>query len=182
MHYYWGQTTAKIRNVVNLNSAHQVAMHIQEQQPNQFNYCNKNMCFVSNRLRNGQAQDWYPNEKIGAGPHLFEWDVVLKGVLLLYHINKNIGNQSMLFLPFRRNVVNAIFLKYQADHPRAMQEFKISHQMSAIMTKKILYLRLKHPCDDTKYYQVQSEHRRIQNLFKHLRQSFLCTQLTAWSH
>ena len=47
-------------------------------------------------------------------------DVVLKGVRVLYRINKDEGNESMSLLPFRKDVVNAIFLKYWADHSRAV--------------------------------------------------------------
>ena len=64
-------------------------------------------------------------------------DVVLKGVRVLYRINKDEGNESMPLLPFRKDVVNAIFLKYWADHYRAVQEFEISHQMFAMMTQNI---------------------------------------------
>ena len=46
-------------------------------------------------------------------------DVVLKGVRVLYRINKDEG-ESMPLLPFRKDVVNAIFLKYWADHSRAV--------------------------------------------------------------
>ena len=38
-------------------------------------------------------------------------DVDLKGVWVLYRINKDEGNESMSLLPFPRNVVNVIFLK-----------------------------------------------------------------------
>ena len=47
-------------------------------------------------------------------------DVVLKGMRVLYRINKDEGNESMPLLPFRKDVVNAIFLKYWADHYRAV--------------------------------------------------------------
>ena len=47
-------------------------------------------------------------------------DVVLKGMRVLYRINKDEGNESMPLLPFRKDVVNSIFLKYWADHYRAV--------------------------------------------------------------
>ena len=45
--------------------------------------------------------------------------VVLKGARILYRINKDEG-ESMPLLPFRKDVVNTIFLKYWADHSRAV--------------------------------------------------------------
>ena len=39
-------------------------------------------------------------------------DVVLKGVRVLYRINKDEGDESMTLLHFRKDAVNAIFLKY----------------------------------------------------------------------
>ena len=89
-------------------------------------------------------------------------DVVFNGVQVLHRINKDEGDESMPLLPFRKDVVNTIFLKYWADH-------------SPAIPSDVCY-------DDTKYYQVQSEHRRIQNLFEHLRWSVLRTQLMAESH
>ena len=47
-------------------------------------------------------------------------DVVLKGVQVLYRINKDEGNESIPLLPFRQDVVNATFLKYWADHSGAV--------------------------------------------------------------
>ena len=39
-------------------------------------------------------------------------DVVLHGVRILYHINKDEGDESLPFLVIWRHFVNAIFLKY----------------------------------------------------------------------
>ena len=39
-------------------------------------------------------------------------DVVLKGVRVLYRINKDECDESMPLLPFGRDVVNVIILKY----------------------------------------------------------------------
>ena len=64
-------------------------------------------------------------------------DVVLKAVWVLYHISKAVGNESMPFLPFQRDVFNAIFLKYYAHHLQAMKEFETTHQMFLMMTQDI---------------------------------------------
>ena len=56
---------------------------------------------------------------------------------------------------FRRHVINVIFLKYS-------KEGRLSSSHIGIRDM---------PSDDTKHYQVQSEHRRIQNPLKHLRGS-----------
>ena len=47
-------------------------------------------------------------------------DVVLKGVRVLYRINKDEGDASMPLLPVRKDVANAIFLKYWEDHSPAV--------------------------------------------------------------
>ena len=49
-------------------------------------------------------------------------DVVLQGAWAVYRVNKDEGDESLLFLVFRRQIINAIFLKYssKADYPRAM--------------------------------------------------------------
>ena len=46
-------------------------------------------------------------------------DVALKGVWVLYRINKDEG-ESMPLLLFRNDVVNTNFLKYWADHSRTV--------------------------------------------------------------
>ena len=47
-------------------------------------------------------------------------------------INKAEGDESLPFLAFPRNAVNAFFenIQIKADRSRAMQELKMSHQMS----------------------------------------------------
>ena len=42
-------------------------------------------------------------------------DVVLQGVWLLHRINKDEGDESLPLLDFRRDVANAIFLKYSKE-------------------------------------------------------------------
>ena len=70
-----------------------------------------------------------------------------------------------LFLLFKEILSVQFFWNIQrkADYPRAMQEFEMPHQMFVMMTK---------------HYQVQSEHRRIQNPFKHLRLSIFAKTVT----
>ena len=84
-------------------------------------------------------------------------DAVLQSVLVLYRINKDEGTR----LAFRRDVGNAIFLKYSKEG-----RLSSSHVGIRNIPSDVCY-------DDKKHYQVQSEHRRIQNPFKHLRWSVL---------
>ena len=88
-------------------------------------------------------------------------DVVIQGAWVLYRINKDKGNESLHLLAFRRHVVNVIFLKYSKE-----ARFSSSHLGIRNILSDVCY-------DDTKHYQVQSEHRRIQNPFKHLRRGVL---------
>ena len=74
-------------------------------------------------------------------------------MLVLYRINKDEGTR----LAFRRDVGNAIFLKYSKEG-----RLSSSHVGIRNIPSDVCY-------DDKKHYQVQSEHRRIQNPFKHLR-------------
>ena len=43
----------------------------------------------------GQLQDWYPDEKMMVAPVSLV-DVVLQGAWVLYHVNKDEGNESLL--------------------------------------------------------------------------------------
>ena len=56
-------------------------------------------------LGNGQAQDWYPNEKMVVVPIYSSSlivDLVLKGAWVLNHINKAVDNESItLFYLFK---------------------------------------------------------------------------------
>ena len=84
-------------------------------------------------------------------------DVVLQSAWVLHRINKDEGDKSLPVLAFQRHVVNAIFLKYS-------KEGRLSSSHSGIrnVPSDVFY-------DDTKHYQVQSEHRRVLNPFKYLK-------------
>ena len=86
-------------------------------------------------------------------------DVVIQGAGVLYHINKDKGVESLPVLTFRRHVVNVIFLKYSKEGRLSSSNLGIRN-----ISSNVCY-------GGTKQYQVQSEHRRIQNPFKHLRGS-----------
>ena len=75
----------------------------------------------------------------------------------MYRINKNEGDESLPLLAFQRDVVNAIFLKYSKKGILYSSNVRIRN-----IPSDACY-------DDKKHYQVQSEHKRIQNSFKHLR-------------
>ena len=68
---------------------------------------------------------------------------------MLHRINKDEVNESLPLLAFLRDVVNAIFLKYSKDSRLFSSQVRIQSIPSNICS------------DDTKYYQVHSEHRRI---------------------
>ena len=68
---------------------------------------------------------------------------------MLHRINKDEVNESLPLLAFLRDVVNAIFLKYSKDSRLFSSQVRIQSIPSNISS------------DDTKYYQVHSEHRRI---------------------
>ena len=84
-------------------------------------------------------------------------DVVIQGACVLYHINKDKSNGSLPLIAFRRYVVNVNFLKYSKEI-----RFSSSYLGIRNIPSDVCY-------DDTKRYQVQCEHRRIQNPLKHLR-------------
>ena len=73
---------------------------------------------------------------------------VLQGTWVLYHVNKDEGDEFMPFLGFRRHIVNSLFLKYSKEG-----RLSSSHVGIPNIPSDIYY-------DDTKHYQVQSEHRR----------------------
>ena len=89
-------------------------------------------------------------------PFVWKVDVVLPGARILYYVNKDGGDKSLLYLVFRRHTVNAI-LKYSNEDRLSLNHVGIWNILS-----NICY-------EDTKHYQMQSEHRRTQNPFKHLR-------------
>ena len=76
---------------------------------------------------------------------------------MLHRFNKDEGDESVTLPAFQRHVVNAIFLKYSKEG-----RLSSSHVGIRNIPSDVCY-------DDTKHYQVQSEHRRAQNPFKHLR-------------
>ena len=69
------------------------------------------------------------------------------------------SDESLPFLAFPRDVINAIFLKYSKEG-----RLFSSHVGIRNIPSDFCY-------DDTKYYLLQSENRRIQNPFRHLRWS-----------
>ena len=85
-------------------------------------------------------------------------DVVIQGAWVLYRINRDKGDESLPLLAFRRHVVDVIFLKYSKEGSLSSSHLGIRNIPSDV-------------CYNTKHYLVQSEDRRIQNLFKHLRGS-----------
>ena len=86
-------------------------------------------------------------------------DVVLQDAWVLYGVNKDEGNEFLPFLVFQRHIVNTIFLKYSKEG-----RLSSSHVGIRNIPSDICY-------DYTKHYQVQSEYRRTQNPFKHLKWS-----------
>ena len=89
-------------------------------------------------------------------------DVVVQGVRELYRFNKDKGDEYLLLLAFRRDVVNAIFLKYSKEG-----RLSSSHRGIRNIPSDVRY-------DDAKHYHVQSKHRRTQNPIKHLRWDGFC--------
>ena len=77
----------------------------------------------------------------------------------LYRIIKDEGDESLAFLVFRRHIVNAIFRKYSKEG-----RLSSSHAGVQNIPSDVSY-------DNSKHYQVKSEHSPTQNLFKHLRWS-----------
>ena len=72
-------------------------------------------------------------------------DVVLQGVWVIHPINNDEGDESLLFLAFRRDVVNVIFLKYSKE-----DRLSSGHVGIRNIPSDVCY-------DDTKHYQAQSE-------------------------
>ena len=82
-----------------------------------------------------------------------------QGVRVLHRINRDEGDESLPFLVFWRHIANAMFLKYSKEGRLSSSQVGIRN-----IPLDVCY-------DVTKHYQVQSEHRRTQNLFKHLKWS-----------
>ena len=94
---------------------------------------------------------------------LFVWiaDVAIQSLSLLYRINKDRGDESLSLLVFQRHVVNVVFLKYSKLGGLSSSHIGIRNIPSDVCN------------DNTKHYQVQSEHRCIPSPFKHVRRSVL---------
>ena len=92
-------------------------------------------------------------------PFVWMVDVVIQGAWVLYRINKDKDDESLPLLAFRRYVVNVIFLKYSKEGRLSSSHLGIRNMPSDVCR------------DDTKHYLVQSEHRRLQKPFKHLKGS-----------
>ena len=75
----------------------------------------------------------------------------------MYRINKDKGDESLLLPAFRRHAIKVIFLKYSKEGRLSSNYLGIRSIPSGVCY------------DDTKHYQVQSEHRRTQNPFKYLK-------------
>ena len=105
----------------------------------------------------GQVHDRYPNEKMVVVPVFFNGRYYSSGPGVLNGINKDEGEESLSLLALQRDVVNAIFLKYSAECRLSSSHVEIGN-----IASEVCY-------NDTKSCQVQSEHRHIQNPFKHLR-------------
>ena len=127
---------------------------------NQFQCYNQNMGFVNS------IDQSVVNYSIGIRMKKWWWsvfvwmvDVVLQGAWILYCVNKDESDESLPFLVFRRHIVNAIFLKYSKESISSSSHVGIRNIPWDIC------------CDDTKHYQIQSEHRHAQKPFKHLRWS-----------
>ena len=86
-------------------------------------------------------------------------DVAVQGLWVFHRINKDEGDESLPLLALRRDVVNAIFLKYSKEG-----RLSSSHLGIRNIPSDVCY-------DDTKHCQEQSGHRRTQSPFKHLRWS-----------
>ena len=72
-------------------------------------------------------------------------DVVLQGVWLLHRINKDEGDECLPLRDFRRDVINAIFLKYSKEGRLCSSDVGIRN-----IPSDVCY-------NDLKNYQVQSE-------------------------
>ena len=116
--------------------------------------------FCQQNARQNVAKYWYPSEKMVVFPAIcFKVDFVLQCAWVLYRIKKGERDESLPVLAFRRHIVNAIFLKYSKEGRLSSNHLGIRN-----IPSDACY-------GDTKHYQVQSERRRIQNPFKHLRES-----------
>ena len=117
------------------------------------------MGFV-NRMDQNVTKYWCPIEKWWWFPFVWMTDFMLLRVRgVLYHINKDKGDESLPLLAFPRHDVNVTFPKCSKKSRLSSSHLGIRNIPSDVCH------------DGTKHYQVQSEHRRIQNHFKYLRAS-----------
>ena len=107
----------------------------------------------------GLVQDWYPNEKMVVVPVCLRNRCCVQAAWALYRFIKDEGDESLPLLAFQRHVVNAAFLKYSKEDRLSSIHVGIRN-----IPSDVCY-------DDAKHYQMQSEHRRTQSPFKHLRWS-----------
>ena len=86
---------------------------------------------------------------------------------ILFRISKDEGDKCLPFLVFWRHIVNAIFLKYSKKGTLSS-----IHEAIRNFPSDVCYSVIKH-------YQVQSERRRTQNPFNHLRWSVFAQIVTS---
>ena len=97
----------------------------------------------------GQLQDWYPHKNMVIFPVCLNGRSCSSGCAVFYRVNKDAGEESLLFLVFRGHIVNATFLKYSKKG-----RWSSSHVGVWNIPSDTCY-------DDTKHYQVQSERRTL---------------------
>ena len=112
-----------------------------------------------NGSESSQVKDWYRRKKWWWFC-LFEWQMLLRGCCIV--LNKIKAISLCLLWLFKRDVVDAVFLEYSKEG-----KLSSSHVGIRNISSDVCY-------DDTKHYQMQSEHRRIQKPFKHLRMECFC--------
>ena len=118
------------------------------------------MDFV-NRMDQNLTKYWYPNEQMAVVPVCVNGRFCYSGCMgyCIKLTDKDKGDESLPLLAFRRLVVNVIFLKYSKEG-----RLSSSHLGIRNIPSDVCY-------DGTKHYQMQSEHRHMQNPIKHLKGS-----------
>ena len=102
----------------------------------------------------GQLQDCYPDEKAVAVPVSLNGRCCSSGCVGNYLVNKVESDESLPFLVFGRHIVDVIFLEYSKAGRLSSSHAGIRNIPSNICS------------DETKHYQVQSQHRRTQTPFR----------------
>ena len=59
-------------------------------------------------------------------------DVAVQGLWVFHRINKDEGDESLPLLALRRDVVNAVFLKYSKEGRLSSSQVRIRHIPSAV--------------------------------------------------